>query len=129
MKSKIFIITTGAYLLLTTLNTAYAMTKDSTIVQGPNSDGIGEMFFVLVILILLLFALWILKNSYRLKENVESEELDSKEWLNSHIKDMEPDQLATLIHRGNIYQTISHSAIKNKAGLTPMCSPYPKIFI
>jgi len=104
MKSKIFIITTGAYLLLTTLNTAYAMTKDSTIAQEPNSDGIGEIFFVLVILILLLLALWILKNSYRLKENVDSEELDSKEWLNSHIKDMEPDQLATLIHRGDTQQ-------------------------
>jgi|GEM_PF-1988070 hypothetical protein len=104
MKSKIFIITTGAYLLLTTLNIAYAMTKDSTIVQDPNPDGIGELFFVLIILILLLLALWILKNSYRLKENVDNKELDSKEWLNNHIKDMEPDQLATLINRSNTQQ-------------------------
>jgi uncharacterized membrane protein len=104
MKSKLFIITTSAYLLLTTFNTGYAMTKDLTIAHEPNPDGIGEIFFVLIILILLLLALWILKNSYRLKENVDSKELDSKEWLNNHIKDMEPDQLETLINRGNTQQ-------------------------
>jgi hypothetical protein len=103
MKTKIT-ISTSAYLLLTTLNTAYAMTKDSTIAQDSDPDGLGEIFFVLIILILLLLALWILKNSYRLKENVDSKELDGKDWLNSHIKDMEPDQLTTLINRGNTHQ-------------------------
>ena len=104
MKTKIFAISTSAYLLLTTLNTAYAMTKDSTIAQESDPDGLGEMFFVLIILILLLLALWILKNTYRLKENVDCKELDSKDWLNNHIKDMEPDQLATLINHGNTQQ-------------------------
>jgi hypothetical protein len=104
MKSKIFVISASTYLLSTTFNTGYAMTKDLTIAQEPNPYGIGEIFFVLIILILLLLALWILKNSYLLKENVDSKELDSKEWLNSHIKDMEPDQLETLINRGNTQQ-------------------------
>jgi cyanate permease len=103
MKTKIT-ISTGVYLLLTILNTAYAMTKDSTIAQDSDPDGLGEIFFVLTILILLLLALWILKNTYRLKENVDSKELDSKDWLNNHIKDMEPDQLTTLINRGNTHQ-------------------------
>jgi len=107
MKTKIFAISTSAYLLLTTLNNAYAMTKDSTIAQESDPNGLGEMFFVLIILILLLLALWILKNSYRLKENVDSKELDSKDWLNNHIKDMEPDQLATLINRGNTQQQVN----------------------
>lgn len=104
MKTKIFAISTTAYLLLTTLNTAYAMTKDSTIAQESDPDGFGEIFFVLIILILLLLALWILKNTYRLKENVDSKELDGKHWLKDHIKDMEPDQLTTLINRGHAQQ-------------------------
>ncbi|MFB9843788.1 hypothetical protein [Mucilaginibacter ginsenosidivorans] len=104
MKTKTFTIFTTAYLLFTTLNSAYAMTKDSTIAQESHPDGLGETFFVLIILILLLLALWILKNSYRLKENIESKELDSKDWLNNHIKDMEPDQLTTLINRGHAKQ-------------------------
>lgn len=101
MKSKMLIIITSVYLPLTTLNTAYAMTKDSTIVQESNSFGIGEFLFVCIILILLLLVLWILKNSYRLKQNVESKKLDGKEWFNSHINDMEPDQLTSLINRSN----------------------------
>ncbi len=104
MKTKIFTISTIVCLLLTTLNSVYAMTKDSTIVQESEPDGFGEVFFVLIILILLLLALWILKSIYRLKENVDCKELDSKDWLNNHIKDMEPDQLATLINYGNTRQ-------------------------
>lgn len=104
MKTRIFTISTSAFLLLTTFNRAYAMTKDATIVQESDPGEFGEIFFVLIILILLLLALWILKNSYRLKENVESKESDGKDWLNNHIKDMEPDQLTTLINRGNTQQ-------------------------
>jgi hypothetical protein len=104
MKTKIFTISTTAYLLLTTLNSADAMIKDSTIAQESDPDGFGEIFFVLMILILLLLALWILKNTYRLKDNVDCKALDSKDWLNNHIKDMEADQLATLINHGNTQQ-------------------------
>ncbi|CAN5276484.1 hypothetical protein BH09BAC6_BH09BAC6_31640 [soil metagenome] len=102
MKCKLFIASAGTYQLSTAFNTASAMTKDLPVAQ--NRDGAGEIFLVSIILILLLLALWILKNSYLLRENVNTKEIDGKEWLDNHIRDMEPDQLQTLINRCNKQQ-------------------------
>ena len=50
-------------------------------------------------LLLVVLVLWLLKNSYRLKESTNDVDTDGKNWLNSHLKDLDSQQVNLLIKR------------------------------
>ena len=99
--------------LIVNLNLQEAMAQGNTIkATAGNSFGLG-IFFVVYIPFLLLFALWILKNSNVLSDSVDTPELDGSEWLKTHIKDFDTKELDKLINRGNVQRREKNSNLLN----------------
>ena len=95
--------------LIINLNLQEAMAQGNAIkTTEDNSLGLG-IFFVVYIPILLLFALWILKNSNILNDSADTPELDGREWLNKHIKNFDAKELDKLINRGNVQRKAKNS--------------------
>lgn len=65
---------------------------------GDSSTGL-VVVLALCLLILMTLTLWLLKNTYSLKETVEKPETSGKVWLSSHLKDLDNHQLDILIKR------------------------------
>jgi hypothetical protein len=95
--------------LFYTFSSINAMAANPTIVQGPPNEVGLDIFFTLFILALLLLALWLIKNSALLNDNVNTNEPDGKEWLISHIKDLETEELEKLIKRGKAQKRDEHN--------------------
>lgn len=95
--------------LFCTFSCTNAMAANPTIVQGPANDVGLNIFFTLFILALLLLVLWLLKNSNRLNDYVNTNEPDGREWLISHIKDLETEELEKLIKRGKAQKRDEHN--------------------
>lgn len=76
-------------------------------IAGQKEDSATDLVAVLAfgLLILVVLTLWLLKNSYRLKETVENSETNGEAWLNRHLRDLDTHQLDILIKR--------HSLINN----------------
>ena len=67
--------------------------------QAENSSTGIIVLLALCLLILMALTLWLLKNSYRLKETLENTEVNGKVWLKSHLKDLDNHQLDILTKR------------------------------
>jgi len=99
--------------LIVNLNLRDAMAQGNAIkATTGNSFGWG-IFFVVYIPILLLLALWILKNSNILSNTVDTPELDGNEWLNTHIKNLDTRELDKLINSGNVKRREKNSNLLN----------------
>jgi hypothetical protein len=55
------------------------------------------LIFGSVIVILLILAIWLLKNSNRLEGTIDHSETSCKTWLKNHLKDLDHHQLDILI--------------------------------
>ncbi|GAB2977445.1 hypothetical protein GCM10027049_10710 [Mucilaginibacter puniceus] len=75
--------------------------RAETIVISQTEDSSWGVMLLLAggLLILVLLALWLLKNSYRLKDTINDVDTDGKNWLNSHLKDLDSQQVNQLINR------------------------------
>jgi di/tricarboxylate transporter len=104
MKSKIVVFFSMVF-LLAGINSSRAMINASAVVpiSNANETWVG-IVLGLVILVLMLLVLWLIKNSNRLKDDVDSPESNTGEWLNKHVNDLESDQLEILISRVNKQQ-------------------------
>ena len=78
----------------------------------PEDSSTG-LFVVLALglLMLMILTLWLLKNSNRLKETVESTETNEKVWLKNHLKDLDNHQLDILTKR---HPLMSNTALKDE---------------
>lgn len=112
MKIKTLIISATAGLFLT----GFAFTAkadDSVIVQtGPGHTG-EFLLFGFVIVVLVILALWILKNSRLLNDTVDLDEPDGSAWLNRHLNDFGDHQLDILINRNNASKKMTNEAHKS----------------
>lgn len=76
-------------------------TMAATIVipETGDSSGWAVIFLTASLLILVVLVVWLLKSSYRLKEIINDVNTDGKNWLNSHLKDLDRQQVNILINR------------------------------
>jgi hypothetical protein len=95
--------------LFCTFSSINAMAANTTIVQDPPNEVGLDIFFTLFILALLLLALWLIKNSALLNDQVNNNEPEGREWLIGHIKDMETEELEKLIKRGKAQKRDEHN--------------------
>ncbi|MCO5948615.1 hypothetical protein [Mucilaginibacter flavidus] len=86
-------------ILFLSLTSGKIMAETSVISQTEDSSGGVAILLAGSILILVLLVLWLLKNSYRLKETINDVDTDGKKWLNNHLKDLDGQQVNILIKR------------------------------
>ncbi len=99
-------------ILFSTFYSTHAAAADSAIILSAVND-VGEgTFLTLVILVLILLALWILKNSNLLNDTVNINESDGSEWLKKNMKDLEADELDRLIKLGKTRKQDDHNDLK-----------------
>lgn len=112
-KSAFIFIYAGSFLTVFTVTAAMADTP--AVMQDADPGSIDEaLLFGLAFLILLGLALWLFRSSNVLDENVSENELDGKRWLNSHLNDLETNQLDVLIHREDVREkNEENTQIKN----------------
>lgn len=86
-------------LLLSLSTLGKAMAEAPVIHQTENSSWGVVLLLAGSLLILVLLALWLLKNSSRLKATTNDVDTDGKNWLNRHLKDLNSQQVNILIKR------------------------------
>jgi hypothetical protein len=79
--------------------------------QSENSSTGLIVLLAFGLLILMVLTLWLLRNSYRLKQTIENTEANGKVWLNNHLKDLDTHQLDILIKR---HPLMSNTALKDE---------------
>lgn len=73
------------------------MTSTLQVNQTDNNLPWEILIFGLVIVILLILAIWLLKNSTRLEDTITHSDTNCKTWLKNHLKDLDNHQLDILI--------------------------------
>ncbi|MES2427076.1 MAG: hypothetical protein V4560_08880 [Bacteroidota bacterium] len=86
-------------LLLSLLMSGKVMAAIAVLPETEDSSWGAAILLAGSLLILVLLVLWLLKNSYRLKETINDVDSDGKNWLNSHLKDLDSQQINLLIKR------------------------------
>ena len=86
-------------LLLSIAMSGKAMAETSVVSQPEDSSWGLAILLAGSLVILVLLVLWLLKNSYRLKESNDNVDTDGKNWVNSHLKDLDSQQVNLLIKR------------------------------
>lgn len=105
MKYKLFLTAISTSFLMVAGKSSYAAAANSATTPELNANSTGEeIFFTLVILILILLAFWLLKNSNLLSKTENTDEKTGRQWLDSHLKDLDAGQLQMLIKRGDAFK-------------------------
>lgn len=86
-------------ILLLSLMFVKAMAETSVISETEDSSWGIAISLIGSLLILVLLVLWLLKSSYRLKQTINNVNTDGKNWLNTHLKDLDSQQVNILIKR------------------------------
>jgi hypothetical protein len=86
-------------ILLLSLLPGKIMAETTVLSQTEDSSWGATILLAASLLILVLLVLWLLKNSYRLKETINDVNIDGKNWLNIHLKDLDSQQINILIKR------------------------------
>ena len=86
-------------LLLSLLMSGKVMAATAVLPETEDSSWGAAILLAGSLLILVSLVLWLLKNSYRLKETINDVDTDGKNWLNSHLKDLDSQQINLLIKR------------------------------
>lgn len=87
------------FIALASLIPCQIMAQSTASDPAENSSTGLIVLLTFCLLILVILTLWLLKNSYRLKETVENPGINGEVWLNRHIRDLENHQLDILIKR------------------------------
>jgi len=86
-------------ILLLALMSVKTMAETSVISQKEDSSWGIAILLIGSLSILVLLVLWLLKSSYRLKQTINNVNPDGKNWLNTHLKDLDSQQVNILIKR------------------------------
>jgi len=104
MKFKQFYIFLSV-LILGGLHSKVAVANDSLVKQVSSGNETLEVIILgIIILVLIVLALWIFKNSTLLNDNLNIDESVGREWIHKHMKDLEANQLEALINRSSNQQ-------------------------
>lgn len=76
-----------------------AMAETSVVSQPEDSSWGLAILIAGSLVILILLVLWLFENSCRLKESTNDVDTDGKNWVTSHLKDLDSQQVNLLIKR------------------------------